>query len=65
MVQGVLLLLLPLRQLVLLYMHYLTIAVLAAADQFSRYYVSSESAMAEEWPRYEAVSFQVCITLRC
>uniref|UniRef100_A0A2P2I1E5 RING finger protein 145-like n=1 Tax=Hirondellea gigas TaxID=1518452 RepID=A0A2P2I1E5_9CRUS len=58
LVQGVLLLLLPLRQLVLMYMHYLTIAVLAAADQFSRYYVSTESALVEEWPRYEAVAFQ-------
>lgn len=59
MVQGILLLLLPLRQLVMLYMHYLTVAVLAAADQFSRYYVSSESTRVEEWPRYEAVAFQV------
>lgn len=59
MVQGILLLLLPLRQLVMLYMHYLTVALLAAADQFSRYYVSSESTRVEEWPSYEAVAFQV------
>ncbi|KAA0198661.1 hypothetical protein HAZT_HAZT009080 [Hyalella azteca] len=58
LIQGLLLLLLPLRQLVTLYMHYLTIAVLAAADMFSRYYVSSESTRVEEWPRYEAVVFQ-------
>ncbi|KAF2358499.1 TRC8 N-terminal domain [Trinorchestia longiramus] len=58
LVQGLLLLLLPLRQLVTLYMHYLTVAVLAAADLFSRYYVSSESTRVEEWPRYEAVAFQ-------
>ena len=44
-------------------MHYLSVAVLAAADLFSRYYVSSESAMTEKVPGYGALTFQVAIPL--
>jgi len=62
LIQGLLLLLLPLRLLVTLYMHYLTVAVLAAADLFSRYYVNTESTLTEEWPGYGTVSFQVATT---
>ncbi|XP_076035409.1 RING finger protein 145-like isoform X2 [Oratosquilla oratoria] len=57
-IQGVLVLLLPLEQLVSLYMHYLTIAVLAAADTFSNYYVEGEKQLMHQWPDYGTVSFQ-------
>lgn len=59
-IQGVLVLLLPLEQLVSLYMHYLTIAVLAAADTFSNYYIEGEKHLVNQWPDYGTVSFQVC-----
>lgn len=58
-IQGILVLLLPLEQLVALYMHYLTVAVLAAADTFSRYYIEAEKELVEQWPDYGTVSFQV------
>ncbi|KAK4289576.1 hypothetical protein Pmani_030530 [Petrolisthes manimaculis] len=57
-IQGVLVLLLPLEQLVSLYMHYLTIAVLAAADTFSNYYIEGEKHLANQWPDYGTISFQ-------
>ncbi|XP_063611519.1 RING finger protein 145-like [Penaeus indicus] len=57
-IQGVLVLLLPLEQLVTLYMHYLTIAVLAAADTFSNYYIEGEKLLVNQWPDYGTVSFQ-------
>lgn len=57
-IQGVLVLLLPLEQLVSLYMHYLTIAVLAAADTFSNYYIEGEKRLVNQWPDYGTVSFQ-------
>ncbi|XP_045598876.1 RING finger protein 145 [Procambarus clarkii] len=57
-IQGVLVLLLPLEQLVSLYMHYLTIAVLAAADTFSNYYIEGEKHLVNQWPDYGTVSFQ-------
>ncbi|XP_068228294.1 RING finger protein 145-like [Palaemon carinicauda] len=57
-IQGVLVLLLPLEQLVMLYMHYLTIAVLAAADTFSNYYIEGEKRLVSQWPDYGTVSFQ-------
>lgn len=62
-IQGVLVLLLPLEQLVSLYMHYLTIAVLAAADTFSNYYIEGEKRLVNQWPDYGTVSFQVCTLL--
>lgn len=57
-IQGVLVLLLPLELLVSLYMHYLTIAVLAAADTFSNYYIEGEKLLVNQWPDYGTVSFQ-------
>ncbi|CAL4158993.1 unnamed protein product, partial [Meganyctiphanes norvegica] len=57
-VQGILVLLLPLEQLVTLYMHYLTVAVLGAADMFSRYYIEGEKKLVSQWPDYGSVSFQ-------
>lgn len=57
-IQGVLVLLLPLEQLVSLYMHYLTIAVLAAADTFSNYYIEGEKHLVNQRPDYGTVSFQ-------
>lgn len=42
-----------------LYMHYLTIAVLAAADTFSNYYIEGEKLLVNQWPDYGTVSFQV------
>lgn len=62
-IQGVLVLLLPLEQLVSLYMHYLTIAVLAAADTFSNYYIEGEKDLANQWPDYGTISFQVNIVI--
>lgn len=56
-VQGLLVLLLPLEQLVSLYMHYLTVAVLGAADMFSRYYIEAEKNLVAQWPDYGAVNF--------
>ncbi|KAB7506984.1 RING finger protein [Armadillidium nasatum] len=57
-IQGLMVLLLPLEQLVSLYMHYLTVAILAAADTFSRYYIEAEKGLSEQWPDYGTVSFQ-------
>ncbi|MPC32153.1 hypothetical protein E2C01_025458 [Portunus trituberculatus] len=62
-IQGVLVLLLPLEQLVSLYMHYLTIAVLAAADTFSNYYIEGEKRLVNQWPDYGTVSFQAYIAI--
>ena len=53
----------PLEQLVTLYMHYLTVALLAAADTFSHYYIEAEKLRATESPDYGTVSFQVSVEI--